>query len=244
MLTTSQKQEVKKAVVLGLDNAEKTWKKIGSELLKEGYAFDHAIEAHLEPSRIPGHPLVSDNNPVVEEFVAVMVDMRDSSKHLKTRVNGIAMEGIQRIYFETSALLPAVAVTTGFREGVVTEYLGDGALVLFPVQVGDRPKSVRAAYQAARDCVDDARAIINEELYRRYKLPSIDLGAGLSLSKALVTLVGTPGNLQPKAIGECVWEASKLSGGRNAVFVAEGVKKAWPATQGERYASFARLLRD
>ena len=37
-----------------------------------------------------------------------------------------------------------------------------------------------------------------------FQLPSIVLGAGLSMSQALITFVGVPGHKQPKVMGECV----------------------------------------
>jgi len=38
---------------------------------------------------------------------------------------------LQRIFYETSALLPAMAKLIFFENGSVTEYLGDGVLGLF-----------------------------------------------------------------------------------------------------------------
>jgi class 3 adenylate cyclase len=159
--------------------------------------------------------------------------MRSSSEHLKSRRISSEIEyGFQRIYYETSALLPAITVTTSFGAGAVTEYLGDGALVLFSVDETDRAESVRSAYRVANNCIHDMRTLINEQLRIRYNLPEIALGAGLALSKALVTLVGTGDNLQPKAIGECIWEATKLSGGMNHVHVSEQLMHLWPSSKG------------
>jgi class 3 adenylate cyclase len=93
-------------------------------------------------------------------------------------------------------------------------------------------RSVKDAYRAADNCVKDTREIVNEALSKMFDLPPIDVGAGLSMSKALVTLVGAEPDMQPKAIGECVWEATKLSGGVNAVYVSSSVREAWPSTKG------------
>lgn len=233
MLTHSQKQTVRDTVRAGLRRAAANWQATGKELLEKSSSTGTAIDARAQTSQIPGHPWVSDGVPKVDEFVAVVVDMRNSSQHLKSRINRpLVQHGFQRVYYETSALLSAIAVTTLFDGGVVTEYLGDGALILFPVEKSDRARSVRNAYLSAENCVRDTRDIVNEELSRMFELPPIDVGAGLSLSKALVTLVGAEPNTQPKAIGECVWEATKLSGGVNAVYVSKTVSDAWPATKG------------
>lgn len=232
-LTTEQAYKVRKFISEGLDRAESNWDKVG-HLLKsesmsmEGYAMDSV------PSEIPGHPFVATADPQVDEFIALVVDMRNSTKRLKTLENGPKVQGLQRIYYETSALLPGVASVCGLKNGSVTEYLGDGALILFGVDKKSRASSVRGAYQAAVNCIKDMRKIMNEELYERYRLPSVDLGAGLAMSHALVTVVGIPGKYHPKAIGSCVWEASKLCDGTNVIHVSKGVRKAWPPTKGGR----------
>ena len=45
-------------------------------------------------------------------------------------------------------------------------------------------------------------------------------------------MVGIPSNMQPKAIGQCVWQVSKLSDGYNKVHVSKELKAAWPSTKG------------
>jgi class 3 adenylate cyclase len=236
MLTSAQERQVSDAVERGLNRAEATWKSVGRQvvLAKSQPVFDHALEeAQSKPSSIPGHPWVSGERPTVDEFVALVVDMRNSSEHLKSRRASAKIEyGFQRVYYETSALLPAVSVTCAFNEGVVTEYLGDGALILFRVDPEDRVETIRQAYRAAKHCVGQSRDIVNRHLQARFDLPEIHIGAGLSMSKALISLVGDDQDSQPKAIGECVWEATKLSGGTNTVHVSESVRSGWPSSKG------------
>jgi len=235
MLTQEQEILVSAAVERGLNRAEGAWQSVGKQLItKASTTFDHAILAEqAKPSSIPGHPWVSDSNPIVDEFVALVVDMRNSSEHLKSRRASPVIEyGFQRVFYETSALLPAISVTCGFNSGVVTEYLGDGALVLFRVNIEDREETIREAYRAAKHCIGQTRDIVNRHLEGRYKLPPIHVGAGLAMSKALISLVGDDNDSQPKAIGECVWEATKLSGGVNAVYVSVPLYEAWPVSKG------------
>jgi hypothetical protein len=244
-MTPEERAEITQAATRGLDRAIRNWNQVGSQMRK-AYAMDSiSNEVYaVNESVIPGHPFVEEEKPEVDEFVALVVDMRKSSERLKTRGNFPGIEdGFQRVYYETSALLPALAQTALHKDGHVTEYLGDGVLILFRVDTADRPKTIRAAYNAAAKCVDVSREIVNELLSTRFKLPGLDIGAGLSLSKAMVTMVGLPGSMQPKAVGQCVWEASKLSAGYNKVNVSKDLKSAWPPTKGGNL-KFTRLDSD
>jgi hypothetical protein len=212
----------------GLNRAEANWLLVGEELVK--VAQDSVvIESAAERSRIPGYPWVEDGKPKVDTFAAVVVDMRKSSDRLKTRLSCSDINGIQRVYYETSALLPAVATVASLYGGVVTEYLGDGALVLNRLEEEDYC-DIKKVYRSAENYVGDMRCLLNNELKKRYNLPSISIGVGMSVGRAMVTLVGADGNLQAKAIGECVWEASKLSADFNKVCVSRNVKTVWPSS--------------
>lgn len=232
-MNQQERDEVYRAALGGLERAISNWTQVGHQMRK-AMAIDSAgMESYAaNESVIPGHPYIDPDKPEVDEFVALVLDMRKSSERLKTRGDfpGI-QDGFQRVYYETSTLLPALAQTALHKDGHVTEYLGDGVLILFKVDTTDRPSTIRAAYTAAARCVDISRNIVNELLYDRFQLPELHIGAGLSLSKALVTMVGITTNMQPKAIGQCVWEASKLSDGYNKVHVSKDLKDAWPSTK-------------
>ncbi|WP_421535063.1 hypothetical protein [Pseudomonas marginalis] len=218
---------VTKSAKDGLDLAIKNWAKI-EHLMRTPFPETEYVAVSVVTPRlslvetcIPGHPRIEEENPEVDEFIALVVDMRNSSDRLKSKeIYPHIDSGIQRIYYETSALLPALAQTVLLNNGHVTEYLGDGVLVLFKVDVQSRKKSINEAYDAAYNCLHCTRVIVNELLYERFSLPGLNLGAGLSISQAIITFVGMPGNRQPKAIGECVWDASKLSVGENKIYVS------------------------
>lgn len=234
MLTPIQNEELIALVKLNLDRAEATWNKVGKEFAMYEALTVIAKRAETVPSNIPGHDWVSEDNPIVDGFVALVADMRGSSQHLLCEISEkkAKVSMLQRVYYETSALLPALAQTIRYQEGRVTEYLGDGVLALFLIEKDKEEKSLYASYNAAQDCIADARKIVNLELNSRYNLPDLDIGVGLSTSKAIITLVGLDGEKHPKAIGECVYRATKLSGGINQIFVDERLRVKWPTAEG------------
>lgn len=202
-------------------------------------------KAEIMPSNIPGHDWVSDDRPLVDTFIAAVVDMRDSSKHLLQAISqkDAKVSQLQRVFYETSALLPAMAQTLKYQQGQVTEYLGDGVLALFRVEPGEEKNTIYKAHWASQDCIGEARTIVNKELARRYSLPPLDLGVGLSCSKAIVTLVGLDGDKHPKAIGECVYRAAKLSKGKNEVYVDAWLRQTWPRGNGGIWGFLEKHLR-
>lgn len=218
-----------------LDQAEVHWKEGGHQLVKKSMALDSIQESmEAEPSKIPGHPIVRDDVTVVDEFIAYVADMRDSSKHLLCAISEkvAKVSGLQRVYYETSALLPALSVAVRESKGRVTEYLGDGLLALFRVEKGREEDAVYAAHAAAKNSIGLARGVVNDVLRERYSLPSLSIGVGLAYSKALVTLVGLPGDKHPKAFGECVFRATKLSSGVDQIHIDQNLKVLWPKQKG------------
>lgn len=221
---------------LHLDHAEATWSEVGHEFAK-AMTMDESLlikKAETLPSKIPGHELVSDIHPTVDKFIAFVADMRGSSKHLLNAMSpkNAKVSQLQRVFYETSALLPALAKTVQYKGGKVTEYLGDGVLALFLIKEEDQSNTIYSAYHAAQNCISVTRGIVNAELKNRYNLPELDIGVGLAFSKAIITLVGLTNEKHPKVIGECVYRASKLSSGSNVVLVDEQLNAIWPKEKG------------
>jgi hypothetical protein len=162
-MTPEQLETINVLISNSLNRAEKNWNAVKTAFAME--SLQKRFE-HYEPSKIPGHPFVSDGKPEVTTFIAMVVDMRNSTEHLKTIVNNPKIEnGFQRIYYETSALLPAISKTVSFEDGFVTEYLGDGALVLFKVDNDDNEKEIITSVSvAAKNCIDETRQAINSQL--------------------------------------------------------------------------------
>jgi hypothetical protein len=214
-----------------LDKAEYDWMKTdaGNRMALDEALSNVSIEkrADSKPSLLPGYDKVDLFDPKIDDFIAIVCDIRKSTERLKTSRNGLKGidSGIQRVFYETSALLPSLEATINFFQGKVTEYLGDGILGF--IQYKDKYQ-IYAAFHASKACVTLTRDIVNRALSNRYKLPPLDLGVGLALSPAMIRVV-TDNHV--KAFGECVWKATKLSDGLNSVQIDEKLESEWPVAK-------------
>jgi hypothetical protein len=227
MLSSDQLTTLTSLVNNSLDEAENTWESVG-ELIRSLAAFSEGISV---PSEIPGYPFVSDGKPKVDDFICLVFDMRESTKHLMCQISekiaDVSM--LKRVYYETSALLPATAKVISYGKGSVTEYLGDGVLALFRV---DDESVISNAYLTASNCLECLHKVINPILRNRYRLPALSAGIGMARSDAIVTLVGLKQSPQAKVFGECVFRATKLSKGTNEIVVDPRLRDSWPSSKG------------
>ena len=233
-MESSQKDEIRDVVNEALDTAERHWTGGGYKLKRA--AMDHIATSSVEnlfedeASNIPGHPTVQEERTVIDDFIALVVDIRGSSDRLvrNTSLKKSKVSDIQRVYYETSALLPACAKAIQFRTGSVTEYLGDGVLALFQVDKDDTKTAVYQAYGAAKDILYEMLPIVNKILEERYNLDELKIGIGLGYSNAIVSLIGLPNEKHPKAFGACVFHATKLSDKYNEIHIDEPLYHLWP----------------
>lgn len=251
-LTNIDKDLLSEVIAKSLDRAEMIWNAEGADLILESIGLEDSSQEGMEsmdmikkselvPSRIPGTPVISSDENKVEEFIALVADMRNSTKHLMTRNTHGSVSELQRVYYETSALLPALDFAISNNNGSVTEYLGDGVLALFKVDSDDVGTSTRNAKWAATDCLEVVLPMVNDELYKRYELPDLQIGIGMAFSKALVTTMGLPGKLHAKAFGKCIYRATKLSNGANKILVDDQLEAKWPVNKNGGGFSFKRL---
>ena len=236
MFTLDQESKLRAIISTSLDRAELHWKNGGYKLVaKASLESEEMIcdSVVLERSHIPGHPVIKEDETIIDDFIAFVADMRNSTDHLLVEISKKRAEvsTLQRVFYETSALLPAIAYTVKLKDGSVTEYLGDGVLALFKVNEETPSEAIYSAHTAAKNTIGPMRDILNEILLERYRLPEIDLGVGLAYSKAIVSLVGLPGERHPKVFGECVYRATKLSGGNNEICVDDRVRALWPTAK-------------
>lgn len=216
--------------VKALNEAEAVWGEVGSKLAALSCANSRALmEKAGVVTQIPGYPIIEDGPPIVDDFIALVVDMRDSTKHLLQAIKARASQ-LQRVYYETSALLPCLSQCIAWQKGAVTEYLGDGVLAMFKASPNS-DNAIYSAYYAANDCIAVTQSVINPLIRERYQLPNIEIGVGLAYSKAVVTLVGLKTYQQPKVFGECVFRATKLASKHKTIVVVDkAMRYAWPTS--------------
>ncbi|MGU3313038.1 hypothetical protein [Acinetobacter sp. M5A5_2a] len=224
------RQKVMSACILSLDQAENEWEYTGAskKLIEKSMGMEDSSESLMVfdsavPSDIPGHELV--DKAQINEFIALVCDIRKSTQRLSTNLADAQVNGIQRVFYETSALLPSLEVVIDHFSGAVTEYLGDGILGFFPYLNDD---DLYNSYYASIGCMEMVRTIVNLELKKRYNLPALDIGIGMACGPAMVRKVAKK---HVKAFGRCVWTASKLSGGTNLILIDDGLRAKWPKSQ-------------
>jgi class 3 adenylate cyclase len=138
---------------------------------------------------------------------------------------------MQRVLYETTALNAMGTLIFEQYGGGITEFLGDGFLGFFLVDDIDDKEKARNAHKAAKECLRLTHAIINPLLSQRYNLEPLDIGIGMAYSQAMITTVGSGDNLQPKAIGQCVYRASKLCKGQNTIAIDKALRLFWPKSK-------------
>lgn len=228
------KDILSKEINKALDMAEKTWKQVESEFLSEQREFSAvALKKPTIDTQIPGHSEIEINKPEVGDFIAFVLDIRNSTEHLIRAISEKKsnVSQLERVLYEITAINTAGEKLIRHYKGGITEFLGDGFLSLFKINEVSNPKELYKAHNAANDYINNALPLINDILYTRYKLPPLQIGIGMAFSKAIITTVGIEANLHAKAIGECVYRASKLSFGINKILIDERLKKLWPSSK-------------
>lgn len=98
----------------------------------------------INESLMPGLPPIYEGQTIIGEFIALVADMRDSTNHLLQAISPkkADISDLQRVFYETSALLPSLAKVVSFHDGKTTEYLGDGILAFFLVDEEDKTDAI------------------------------------------------------------------------------------------------------
>ncbi len=215
-----------------LDRAELIWKKVERKLvmMSEGGLIRDGLERSL-PSDLPDHPMVNPIKPEVDDFIAFVLDIRNSSKHLNEAIGKPAKATqLERVLYEVTAVNTIGCIIIEEKKGKITEFLGDGFLALYKVS-NENKSNVYNAHNAAKECMRVVKDVVNPILWERYNLPPLEIGIGLAYSKVIITVVGYGDNLHPKALGECVFRASKMSDGINEIHIDDRLKVFWPSTK-------------
>ena len=231
-MTAELKIEITELVNKSLDEAERIWKRVGHEIIeaKQANFSGSEVRAHEIESPIPGHASVDSMVPVVDDFIALVLDIRESSVHLKKAISAKASM-LERVFYETSAVLPACSRVIRKNNGKVTEFLGDGLLAFFHSPKNKRESACYQCHDASTGCMEVIKQVVNPMLFERYELPALKMGIGMAFSQSIVTVTGDGETLKPTAFGHCVFDATKLSKGENQIFVADSLERIWPVAE-------------
>jgi len=223
-------EELTIAINNELDKSEDIWNQVEGQLIKATRNFTALNESYV-PTKIPGYPFLKDGQGKVGDFIAFVLDIRNSTQHLLQRISEktTSVSQLQRVFYETTAINTCGILIIKKYNGGITEFLGDGFLALFEAK---KSEDVYSAHNAAKKCMSAVKDIVNPILKKRYNLPDLEIGIGLAYSQAIVTLIGAENEVYPKAIGECVFRASKLSNGTNQILFDENLKLFWPKEKG------------
>jgi hypothetical protein len=219
--------DLKTKINCTLDNAECIWKEVGPQFLFESKLIKVMFSEQKIETFIPGFPFIEEGKPKTGNFVALVLDVRESTKHLTQAIKAKASL-LERVLYETYAINTMGEFVIGRHNGGITEFLGDGFLALFHVEKKD---DVKKSKKAAHECLQSLD-VVNEILKERYDLPPLVIGIGLAYSKAIITIMGSVNNLHPKVLGKCVYKASKIATGQNEVLYDPDLKYIWPSCKG------------
>lgn len=225
-------EKIKTKIDEALNDAEKIWRQVKPEFINESLRKAFSAE-QLVPTKIPGYKFIEEGKPEVADFIALVLDVRESTKHLTQAISAKTAKAsqLERVLYEMTAINTAGAIIVDSYNGSITEFLGDGYLALFKVNNKADPKEVYSAHNSAKYFLNIALPKINEIIKERYSLPPLKVGIGMAFSKAIVTVVGYDSNIHPKAIGECVYRASKLSDGINKILIDDRLEQLWPTSK-------------
>ncbi len=233
-MTTDEIQTIRALAKERLEDAENKWTNAKDKLVKLAEDSNRHIAKAL--TQIPGYEILDENEAEihVDDFVVLIADLRDSTKHLLNHCAAARNEAtrLKRVFIETFVLLPCLAQTIGFSQGRVTEYLGDGLLAFYRVPEGKGGKVVVEAHHTAEKCIEAVIDIINPLLKEEYGLPGLEIGIGISRGPGIVNWVGLPGEFMlPKVFGEAVYYASKCACGSNEILLSQTAQNTWPMVE-------------
>lgn len=223
---TEFENKLKSKIISELEIAEKIYNDVRTDLIEKSVTFSRMDES-VQETKIPGFKLIKGGKGEVGDFIAFVLDIRNSTRNLTQSISSKVSKAsqLERVYYETTAINTCGIELINKYNGGITEFLGDGFLALFSAK---EKKDVHKAHNAAKDFVNYLKTIINPIIKERYNLPELKVGIGLAYGKAIVTLVGHDDDIHPKAIGECVFRASKLSNGINEILIDDNLRFFWP----------------
>src|SRR5690606_38441040 len=96
---------LKEILISELEKAENIWNDVKDDLLeKSDRSYSITLENYT-PSNIPGFPLLKNGQGKVGQFIALVLDTRNSSDHLLVAINNKkGVSQLQRVLYENTAI--------------------------------------------------------------------------------------------------------------------------------------------
>ncbi|RMZ60984.1 hypothetical protein D1632_03165 [Chryseobacterium nematophagum] len=232
-MRNGKNKEMREFINRLFDDAERDWNITREELLQEGCSEclsssitntnSDSLKVRSNNSTIPDFSVIEDGNIYIGDFIAFVADIRESTSLFKISYNDHHIEnGLQKVFYITSTWLQSIAYTVLEKDGRhAVKLLGDGVLVLFKVDSKEISQEILSVYKAAKTCINETMVIFNEVLGERYGVTPLEIGIGISYGKSIIKVID---KFHTEVTGECVWEASKLSKGRNLIKLSKNVE--------------------
>jgi hypothetical protein len=97
-----KKDEVTALVKKSLDTAESHWKRGGHKLVTatQKRTLEDAKSFSDVETQIPNHPIVSPDETIIDDFIALVADLRGSTEHLLCEISRkkALASGLERVY--------------------------------------------------------------------------------------------------------------------------------------------------
>ena len=158
------------------------------------------------------------------EFVVMMTDIRKSTNIINSP------NGLVNMFLIFYVYAGIVAKIVDSFVGTSTEFLGDGVLNLFDTKDDGLDKALMNSASASWEILATRELILNP-FFRNNNLPTIDLGIGIDFGQTIVTKFGYKNDMDLKAFGKCVYNASKFCKGFNEIKTSVEASQVWPTSE-------------
>ena len=105
-------KQIKDKIIEELIKAEDIWKQVAPKLVLEKSEKYSNFSGGILPSKIPGFPFIVDGKPQVADFIAFVLDIRNSTNHLLQAISEKTAKAsqLERVLYETTAVYTAGAM--------------------------------------------------------------------------------------------------------------------------------------
>jgi hypothetical protein len=122
---TEFESNLKNKIKYELEIAEKIYNGVRAELLVKTITFSR-IDENVQETKIPGFKLLKEGKGEVGDFIAFILDIRNSTKNLTQSISSKISKAsqLERVYYETTAINTCGIELVNKYNGGITEFLG------------------------------------------------------------------------------------------------------------------------